>query len=850
MLFLQGISAISFAQNTASQEIVEFSGSNHFKHEVQQGQTLYAISRLYHVEVDQIKFSTESNDVIRPGDFLYIPIRMDLLPEGQNEDMPFENVDLQSQSDSQGLESVPEDTSSVDINATVYSENKELHPNDHTHEKSATEHSEEHSHTSPIFFIILAIVIGAATRHFLKKIPIPYTALLLLFGIALGALAKLNFLDHWGGLDISIMENGISWAANIDPHILLYVFLPILIFEAAFAMDLHTFKKTSTNSTLLAVPGILMSLVMTAGLIIGLNYLGVGFEAWDWRLALLFGAVISATDPVAVVALLKELGASKKLGTLIEGESLLNDGTAIVLFSVFLSQIEGGEGTNGIVEFFKVSFGGISVGIVIGWVVLKWLRDVVNDAMVEIGVVIAAAYLTFYVAEGFFGVSGVLALVALGLIIGGVGRSAISPQVEHFMHDFWEMAGFVANTLIFIIVGVVIAYRSEFSMQDVKLLFIIYFGIHVIRAIMMVILYPFMRKAGYGLPIKDAIVVWYGALRGAIGLALALIVVGSDNIAPIVKEEFLFIVAGVVTLTLLVNATTIKYLVDKLGLTKLSPARQVMISNASAYLRKSLSNQMNRIGEDRYMKKANWNQVEAYFPDVYELDKDELEMAQIENIAETRRRLLEQEKSSYWHQFHDGLIGPSSVQKLSDGISKILDANGMIPLSDRDDLEESWQAPKWIEKCATFPVIRLWANKELLLRLTDSYDSAVGFIHAQDECLKLLESIGRGGELSEDERVRLEDEINENKIHGQSFIRTLRREHKEIYQAISTRQAIRSLLNYERRTIERLQKKGQVDEKEAAKMIHSLESRMEELMQNPPEAEFKKQVKKKPWSEG
>ena len=126
-------------------------------------------------------------------------------------------------------------------------------------------------------------------------------------------------------------------------------------------------------------------------------------------------------------------------------------------------------------------------------------------------------------------VSGVLALVALGLMIGGIGRSSISPQVEHFMHEFWELAGFIANCLIFLIVGFVIAERTEFTANDFLVLGIIYVGIHVVRGVVILIHYPFMKNTGYGLPVKDAIVVWYGALRGAIGLALALMVAGVDS---------------------------------------------------------------------------------------------------------------------------------------------------------------------------------------------------------------------------------------------------------------------------------------------------------------------------------
>jgi NhaP-type Na+/H+ or K+/H+ antiporter len=166
-----------------------------------------------------------------------------------------------------------------------------------------------HSDMSPLYFVILALIIGAATRHFLRKSPIPYTVMLLLLGLRCRSCCKIGAFEGWG----ESFSTAVKWAGHIDPHLILYVFLPTLIFEAAFAMDIHTFKKSVGNAVILAVPGIIMALFLTAFVIIGIKELGIGLPDWTWQVALLFGVVISATDPVAVVALLKELGASKKL---------------------------------------------------------------------------------------------------------------------------------------------------------------------------------------------------------------------------------------------------------------------------------------------------------------------------------------------------------------------------------------------------------------------------------------------------------------------------------------------------------------------------------------------------------
>jgi NhaP-type Na+/H+ or K+/H+ antiporter len=771
--------------------------------------------------------------------------------------LTFSQVAFGHNHESDSIVSSNESSIVVEQNETPVKVEEVHHHNDHAHAEHtahqehggghAEHEGEHHTDTSALFFVIIAVFIGAATRHFLKSLPFPFTVLLLIIGLILGVFTRLGYFHHWGSIDVSFIEESFEWAANIDPHLLFFIFLPILIFEAAFAMDLHTFKKSAANSTILAVPGIIIALVLTGALVYAIDYFNIGLEGWGhWGLAFMFGSVISATDPVAVVALLKDLGASKKLGTLIEGESLLNDGTAIVLFMVFFLGMTGeASDNNGLLEFFRVAFGGIAVGAAIGWVVLKWIKKVFNDAMVEISVVVAAAYISFYIAEHFFHVSGVLALVALGLLIGGVGRSSISPQVEHFMHEFWELAGFIANCIIFLIVGFVIAERTEFTANDFLVLGIVYVGIHVSRAIMLVILYPFMKKTGYGLPIKDAVVVWFGALRGAIALALALIVLGvsdqkvaeyvgvSLENAANIKNQFLFLIAGTVTLTLLVNATTIKLLVMKLGLLKVAPAKELMVYTANENLKESVEEHINELNSDRYLKKADWDIVKQYVPATPTI-AEEVKNAKIETIAETRRRLLEKEKASYWYQFKEGLLGAEAVQGLSDGINELLDAGGNKALSDRDDLEESWEAPKWMQKIAKMPVIGNWGEKLLLDRLAKSYDSAVGFITAQDEAAKLLSGISKNQEVPENEIAMIEEEINENRIHGQAFIRNLRKNYPDIYNAISTRQAIRNLLNYEKSSIDKLLKSGRIDSGEADKMHSSLKERIKRLIDNPP----------------
>ncbi|MEN8157814.1 MAG: cation:proton antiporter [Bacteroidota bacterium] len=716
-----------------------------------------------------------------------------------------------------------------------------------------------HSNMFPLLFIIIALIIGAATRHFLKRSPLPFTVSLLIIGLGLGTANRLGWFGEWDlgmvTLKMDFLHQSLNWAGRIDPHLILYVFLPTLVFEAAFGMDVHTFKKSLTNATLLAVPGIIIALILTAAIIMGMRAGGLGFEGWGWAMALLFGTVVSATDPVAVVALLKELGASKKLGTLIESESLLNDGTAIVIFSVLLLSFTGGEAETGpVMEFLRVAVGGTLVGVLFGWIAIRWVKRVFNDAMIEISVIIAAAYLTFFVAEHFLHVSGVLGLVALGLMMGGIGKTRISPEVKHFLHEFWEIAAFIANTLIFLIVGVVIANDITFTGIDLLKLLILYVGVHVVRAIVIAMLYPIMRRAGYGLPKKDAYVLWYGALRGAIGLALALIVAGEAGIAQEIRDDFLFYTAGLVTLTLLINATTMKYLVNGLGLTRVAPVKALMMAQAKSHLRINAEKTIERLRKERTIKRADWDRVMELLPEKPPPGSS-MEMQLKSRVEEARRRVLEIEKSDYWRQFNRGMLGAAAIRRLTDAINVIMDEGGLVSLSDRKDLEQEWRTPRIFGMMQSIPVLGRTARSLFFERLATSYDSALGFVNAQDECLRKVKALrldadSEGITIDEENLELIEKEINENRIQGHTFIRNLRNYYPEIYGAIATRQAGRALLNDEKQEVKQLLNKGLIDSGEAEKIVSGIEERMKILMDAPPSFDFTgslEMLKEIPW---
>jgi len=869
-----------------------------------------------------------------------------------------------------------------------------------------------HDYLYGLFFLIVALVIGAATRQFLKKVPLPFTVLLLLIGLAMGALNREygphgsqhaddavshethdhGFFGELWAKTVDTLSGAITWGGDLDGHLILYVFLPILIFEAGFALDVHTFKKSFLNAFYLAGPGIVTSTVMTGlafyGLVAVFGDSGGVLAEWSvetgafiWLSSMLFGAVVSATDPVAVVALLKELGASKKLGTLIEGESLLNDGTAIVAFVLLFGVVTGSQVMvtetgdfdlvgflgNTAVGFGKIGAAGGLLGVLLGLLAILWVRKVFNDPLIEVTVVLVTSFAVFFICEHFFHVSGVLGLVALGIVMAGVGKTRISPEVEHFMHEFWEFIAFVANVIIFIVVGVVIAQKIEPSGMDYVILGLVYLIIHLVRATNMGIFYPLMRKAGYGLPPRDGVVVWWGALRGAIGLALALVVYseqlrfefeveeggsgyneattsivlldkneadrwernidqakandkkvswhklaalksiasptveggkivgvsqsdeqkarlfgeiksrdgkilqeattsqGVDEIRQAlasgdkrilvlgegqgtsfagvnlvgisagVRGQFLFLISGIVLLTLLVNATTVGPLVNALGLTKLPAVKKLMFSNASGNVAKGCEEEMDLLKDDRFLSGANWSEVRKYLPDpvAYPLTPEEL--AEMDTLAEIRRRLLERERSSYWAQFRAGLLSARAVATLDNNLSEFLDKQGKVPMTDRGYLEKVCGVSKFTEAFRDLPLLKSFFSD----RITVSYDAAKAFVVSQQDIAKLVDTMAKDLDESGDPKKLqqvtklLKDEIRQNRLKALHSIRDLHENYPEATVGIETKDAIRSVLNHERNAIRKLKSEGMLESDEAARLITEVEQRMKEVMDSP-----------------
>lgn len=425
--------------------------------------------------------------------------------------------------------------------------------------------------------VLLCAALLSLTRRWL---PVPLSVGMLLAGLALGKLAG------WAGTSPSKLDmlSEIVEVADIgyrtSPELILYVLLPPLIFEAAHGLSVRRLRRDLGVISVLALPVVIVSALLVASAL--LFFGGAGFGL-DWTTALLLGVVVSATDPVAVLAAFRELGAPPRLSTLVEGESLCNDGTAIVVHQVLCGVVLGGGAvttsealTQTGLQLIVMVLGGLALGGAVSWLCYRLLGPLA-DEHVEITVSLVVAYGTFLVAEHVIGVSGVLATLAAGLVAASYGRSRLSPDVSAFTDRFWNYLAFVMNALIFFLVGLVIALRVPLDsfVSHLPLLGVVIVAAFLARAVAIQVVVTALRRSANPIDRRFGHVMLWGGLRGGVSLALALHVAGLEGLPEPARETILVVTSGVVLATLVFCGTTMRPLLKWVGLGGLTPLERL-----------------------------------------------------------------------------------------------------------------------------------------------------------------------------------------------------------------------------------------------------------------------------------
>lgn len=677
-----------------------------------------------------------------------------------------------------------------------------------------------------VLLVMGVLLAGAATRRVVSHLRLPYTVLMLLLGILVGLGS--SYFSRMTGM--ALFTEGLL----VSPHVIIFVFLPTLIFESAFNMDGYKFNKFLGTIVLLAGPVLVLSTCLTASLM-----MAVTFHSWHWNwiTALVFGALISATDPVAVVAILSELGVSKNLSILIEGESLLNDGTAIVLFSVFLALLTQPESHfqlgAALLSFSWVVMGGILLGLILAWLISFWLSKTFNDAPAEITLTLVLAFAAMLLAEGLLHVSGVMAIVVAGLWMGSRGKTKISPEIQSFLHKFWEMLAYIANTLIFFLVGMVVAFEFErLSSSDIILIILTYLGIMIIRFAVTLAVFPLFKRTGPEVPFQDALVSSWGGLRGAVSLALALMIYENLGIAEPVRQQILLVTVCVVLLTISINGSTVGFLLEKLGYKKTLLSESIGSVNAEKLITQKVQKKIATLAQEPDLKTVNWFHMEADL--VLESQRQDeqlkqlLEKNQAVDSDEQRRttwcQVLEIERRAYWNAFREGTLSPSAVltlvRELDIQIEQIGHGVFAVPPN------RAHLGPFRARMAQLFRKVSRLNRNFQFENMTLLYELSYAEARAARKVLEDLHVL----EISETLKEACQKTYQTYLLHGKRQQEDIRTNLPELAQSIETRLARRMALNEEREMIYHLMRNGILPEQAGQKALASVEGQMQKLL--------------------
>jgi len=405
------------------------------------------------------------------------------------------------------------------------------------------------------------------------RLQLPYTVLLAVIGVAIAGLASFLLYTPLTNAFDSIAEPLVKFPFNAA--VFLVVFLPLLLFHAALTIDVRELVEDAAPILMLAIVAVF---VAAAG--IGLILSSAG--GIPLVVALLVGSIVATTDPAAVVGIFRDLGVPLRLVRLVEGESLLNDAAAIVLFTVLLGIVADGTHPSVASTAVRVAMsfvGGVVLGVIGGRVVSAVVPLLGRSKPAEVTLSLALPYLVYLLGEEVFGVSGVVAVVCAGLTIGAVGRARLVPENWHYLEQVWEQIGFWANSLIFITASLLVPrLMSSFDIYDLWLLGLVIIGAFMARAAVLFGLLPVLSALRLSRPVDTAykLAITWGGLRGAVTLALALAVTEDPHIDAATQSLIAVLATGFVLFTLLVNGLTLRPVMRFLKLDRLSPLNQVL----------------------------------------------------------------------------------------------------------------------------------------------------------------------------------------------------------------------------------------------------------------------------------
>lgn len=496
-----------------------------------------------------------------------------------------------------------------------------------------------------VILLLLATIVGITAQ----QLRMPYTVGLVLMGLLLTFLPQVDI--------------------HIEPTLFLGLLVPPLVFEGAFHLNYNDLRRNLIPILTFAIPGVVLTMLIVGAIV---NW-GTGIP---FPYALVFGAIVAAIDPVAVIALFRTMGVPKRLEVLLEGESLMNDGTAIVLYSLVVPLALGSIQFNpltGLLAFLRVAGGGIVIGLVLGTLISQVISRI-DDYLIETTLTTILAFGSYLVAEQLFHVSGVLAVMAAGLVNGNIGPTGMSPTTRIVLFNFWEYASFIANSIIFLLIGLQIDLSAFLTNWQFILIAIL--GILTARA---ATIYG-LSWVGHEIPFRWQHILYWGGLRGAISLALA---VSLPLTLGIYRTQLQVMTFGVVVFTLLIQGLSMAPLVRWLRITPRSEAHEEYERrHARAVATRAAYDHLSRMHRNGLISDHTWGimapLLEQHNKALVEATKEVISRhpeLQDDELEQVRRELLQSQRSTLSSLLRTGVISEDNYALLVSEVDAALITN-------------------------------------------------------------------------------------------------------------------------------------------------------------------------------
>ncbi|HEV8390408.1 MAG TPA: cation:proton antiporter [Dongiaceae bacterium] len=508
-----------------------------------------------------------------------------------------------------------------------------------------------------------------------QRLRLPYSVLLALAGSALGLLVAARDAMPEGFMGTDFLTALASF--HISSEAFLVIFLPTLLFETALAIDVRRMLNDLAPILLMAVIAVVICMV-----VVGVTLASI--TSYGLIACLTLGAIIATTDPAAVVGVFREIGAPQRLTMLVEGESLLNDAAAIALFSMLAGMLLAGQEAawGGVAVDFLVKFlGGAAVGGAMGLAVCYLFPLLKGFTTAEITLTVALAYLSFFVGEHYFHVSGVVACVAAGLVVGSLGRTRMSPRTHEQMEGAWGQLGFWANSLIFLLAAMLVPeIMQRTSWAEFGIIVMVYVAALIARVIVVGGLLPLLTAVGIAERVSNRIkgVVVWGGLRGAISLALALAVVENPEASGPLRDFIATSVTGYVLMTLFINGTTLRLLIHWLKLDRLSVLDRGLRDRALSLAIEEIDQEVRAIGRREGLASAAIDMITTRY--AMQLNhfrrmragRGDLMLDELLSVG--LAMLSAQEEARYFKNFKDGIMPRRIAATLLNDAGKLREA--------------------------------------------------------------------------------------------------------------------------------------------------------------------------------